>query len=203
MATKGEFWIADDVVAHVDNGEVTISIQRPTHSLPKSKAEKVADAIWLEGQLHKLEIARKQRDTVNIPLTDRLRRSSLRLGGGFLIVQGKRIILIRRSNDAPRRACELCECGGVYEVVEEDPYDPSNDFIASLLKECAELALIQEKRVYVPVVTISNASLGFQPPGLQISDYDKILLKEVKQEIESAKLPVVQNSIERLKGLNL
>lgn len=185
-----DLWIVDDVVAHVDNGEVTISIDRPTRSLPKEKAERVADGIWLEGQLRKLDLARSRRETIDIPLTDRLRRSSLRLGGGFIIVQGKRLLLIRRSNDARRRASQLCECGGVYEVLNADPHDSSNDFIASLLKECAEVALVRGERVYAPVLAISTPSLGFQPPGMQISEYDSIVFMELKEEIESAKLPV-------------
>jgi len=192
MAIKGEFWIADDVIAHVENGDVTISIQHPTRSHPKEKAEKVADPIWLEGQLRKLELARKQRETTDIPLTDRLKGSFLRLGGGFLIVQGKRIILIRRDKEAPRRKCQLCECGGIYEVVETDPYDSSNDLIASLLKECAEVALIRGDKVYIPeFVTISKTSLSFQPSGLRIKEYDEIVSKEFEQEIKSAKLPVI------------
>ena len=199
MATKGEFWIADDVIAHVENGEVSISIKRPIRSLPEKKAQEVADKIWFEAQLRKLELARKRKETIDIPLTDSFRRSSLRLGGGFLIVQGKRIILIRRSKDAPRRACLLCECGGVYEVVDTDPYHPSNDFIASLLKESAEVALIRGDMVYVPEFAIGKTSLDFQPPGLQVSEYDEIVFEELKNEINSAKLPVINGNPEFIK----
>ncbi len=82
----GDFWIADDVIAHVDHGEVTINIQRPIRSLPRERAENVANKNWLETQLHELNLAKKQRNTIDIPLTDRSIRSSLRLGGGFVII---------------------------------------------------------------------------------------------------------------------
>lgn len=186
-----DLWVADDIVAYVDNGDVTISIQTPLRALPRAKAYRVADAIWFEAQLRKLDLARRRGETTVIPLTDRLRRSSLRLGGGFLIAQGKRVILFRRTIDAPRRASEFCECGGVFEVgATTNPFDISNDFIASLLKESPELALVRGTRLYVPQLAPRAGSTGFQPPDIDFSDYNQIMQQELEDEVRAAKLPV-------------
>jgi hypothetical protein len=195
MAT-GDFWVADDVVAYIENGSVTISIQRSLRMLPKEKAYKVADPIWYEAQLRKVELARKRGETAVIPLTDRLRRSSVRLGGGFLIVQGKRIILFRRTIDAPRRASEFCECGGVFEVgTTTDPFDTTNDLIASLLKESPELALVREERLYVPQLAMGETSIGFQPSDIHVSEYDEIMREELEREVKESKLPISKGPI--------
>ena len=197
MATsKGDLWVADDIVACVENGNVTISIQRPLRTLSKEKAYKVADPIWYEAQLRKLELARRRGDTVEIPLTDRMKRSSVRLGGGFLIVQGKKVVLFRRTIDAPRRASEFCECGGVFEVgATTDPFDITNDFIASLLKESPELALIRGERLYVPQLATGELSIGFQPSDINFDDYHQIMLDELKSEIKESKLPITKGPI--------
>ncbi len=184
-------WVADDIIAFVENGNVTISIQRPLRTLSQNKAYKVADPVWYEAQLRKLDLARRRGDTVEIPLTDHLRRSSVRLGGGFLIVQGKRIVLFRRTIDAPRRASEFCECGGIFEVgTTADPFDITNDFIASLLKETPELAVIRGERLYVPQLATGKVSIGFQPPDIDFDDYHQIISRELKEEIEKSKLPI-------------
>lgn len=197
MASKhGDLWVADDVVAYVENGNVTISIQRPLRTLPKAKAYKVADPIWFEAQLRKLDLARRRGETAEIPLTDRLRRSCVRLGGGFLIVQGKRIILFRRTIDAPRRASEFCECGGIFEVgTTTDPFETTNDLIASLLKESPELALIRGERLYVPQLATGETSIGFQPPDIHVSEYDKIMLEELEQEAKGSRIPITNGPI--------
>lgn len=190
-AAKGELWVADDVTAFVEDGHVTISIQRPLRSLPKELAYKVADPIWFEAQLRKLELARRRGETATIPLTDRLRRSYLRLGGGFLIVQGKKIMLFRRTIDAPRRASEFCECGGIFEVGDPpDPFGTTNDFIASMLKESPELALVRGDRLYVPNLVAGGGAIEFQPPDVTTKYYDEVVFQELKSEIQRASLPI-------------
>ena len=197
MATsRGDLWVADDIIAYVENGRVAISIQRPLRTLPKEKAYKVADPIWYEAQLRKLELARRRGDTAEIQLTDRIRRSSVRLGGGFLIVQGKRVVLFRRTIDAPRRASEFCECGGVFEVgATTDPFDITNDFIASLLKESPELALVRGERLYVPQLATGELSIGFQPSDINFDDYHQIMLEELESEIKESKLPITKGPL--------
>ena len=194
---QGDLWIADDVLAYVENGKATISVGRASRALPKAKAYRVADQIWYAGQLQRLELAIRRGKTAEIPLTDRRRRSSLRLGGGFLMVQGTRIILFRRTMDAPRSPSQLCECGGIYEVSDKpDPLDISNDLIASLLKECAELALVRGDRLYVPRLATGPAFPHFEPPDVTFSDYDNVLKEELLEESLRANLPVCARLIE-------
>ncbi len=59
--------------------------------------------------------------------------------------------------------------------------------------------MVRGKRVYVPEFSIGATSLAFQPPGLQIKDYNEIVFDEFKNEIASAKLPVTVATPEFLK----
>lgn len=193
-SSEGEqcLWIVDQAVAIVENGRVTLQIDLPTRYLPRSKAFHVADKIWFANQMRELEIARQQRVTKEIPLTDRRRRSSLRLGGGFMITQGKRLVMARRHMDAPRPG-QFCECGGVFEAMvpssQDDQADVINDYIAALLKESQEIAIIRGDTLYIPQLSPSPLEqIGFQPPG-KLDAYNKIIENELKMEAEKAHVP--------------
>jgi hypothetical protein len=196
---KGDFWIVDDVVAYVEKGAVTLRIGAPDRALPKNLSYNVADKIWYAGQMRELEIARQQGETKEIPLTDRKRRSSLRLGGGFMITQGTKLLLARRSFTANRRPGQFCEFGGVFEVVNpKDKDDISNDFIASLLRESLEIAIKKGSRIYVPQLSaITNnitpdtpeVNVYFQPPDISLEDYNTVIREELLEECERARIP--------------
>lgn len=192
-------WIVDDAIAYVDNGAVTLQIDKPTRHLPRRMAFEVADRIWFAGQMRELEIARKRGETKEIPLTDRRRRSSLRLGGGFMITQGTKLVVVRRTLDAPRPG-QFCECGGVFEFTPQDPKDPEdvrNDYIASLLRESQEIVLIQGSSLYIPQLAPSPfGQIGFQPPGT-LDSYNCIIEDEVEEQIKGAHIPVTLENIKR------
>lgn len=192
-------WVVDHAVAYVENGAVTVQIDKPTRCLPRLEAFKVADDIWFASQIRELEIARQRGETKEIPLTDRQRRSSLRLGGGFMITQGTNLVVARRHLDAPRPG-QFCECGGVFEVFDpegDEDFDIINDYIASLLKESQEIILIRDNILYVPQLAPSpSVQIGFKPPG-KLSAYNKILEKEVIGEVKKASIPVDTDNIRR------
>ncbi len=194
-------WIADHVVAHVDHGAVTIQIDRPVRYLSRKVAFEVADKTWYAGQMRELEVAKQRGESKEIPLTSRRRRSSLRLGGGFMITQGTKLVLLRRTLDAPRPG-QFCECGGVFEVYQEseayitDPWDVRNDFVASLLRESQEVVLVRGDTLYVPQLPPSiserpgampSVPIGFQPPGT-LDAYNSIIGEEMEKEIKAAQI---------------
>lgn len=193
-------WIVDDAIAYVEDGRVTLQVSKPTRHLPRAQAYHVADKIWFAGQMGQLDLARRRGDTKEIPLTDRRRRSSLRLGGGFMITQGHKLVVVRRQLDAPRPG-QLCECGGVYEFMghdfENDPTDVRNDFVASLLKESQEIALVRGDTLYVPQLAPSpGEQLGFQPPGA-LHAYNAIMEEELKHEAQKACLPINPSKVRK------
>lgn len=186
-------WVIDDAVAIIDNGRVTLQIDKPTRHLPRKEAFHVADKVWFAEQMRQLEVARKRGETKEIQLTDRRRRSSLRMGGGFMITQGTKLVVVRRHLDAPRPG-QLCECGGVFEFIqqdfEDDPEDVRNDYVASLLKESQEIVLIQGDVLYIPQLAPSPLQqIGFEPPGT-LDAYNRIIEEEMKNEVTKAHIPV-------------
>jgi hypothetical protein len=190
-------WIVDKAIAYIENGAVTLQIDKPTRHMPPAKASHVADKIWFAGQMRELEIARQRCETKEIPLTDRRRRSSIRLGGGFMITQGKRLVVPQRTSDAPRRPGVFCECGGIFEYIEDDPPDVQDDYIASLLKESQEIAILRNGLSYVPqLAPAPSVEIGFQPPGT-LNDYNVIIEKEVKKEAEKASISFVPSSVKK------
>jgi hypothetical protein len=212
---KGNLWIADDVVAYVENGAVTLQIDQPVRALPALPARDVADKVWFASQMRALEVARRKGETCTIPLTDRRRRSSLRLGGGFMVTQGTKLVIARRTAFAPRRPGLFCEFGGIFEVVEPtDPYALENNLIVSLLKESQEIALVCGNRLFVPKLAAllglpnpKEPAIGFQPPGEPppdrpkedpLSRYNDIVQKELDGECERARIPGC-SKLERLR----
>ncbi len=188
-------WIIDRAVAYVESGRVTIQIDKPTRHLTRKDAFKVADKIWLAGQMRELEIAKQRGETKVIPLTDRRRRSSLRrLGGGFMITQGTNLVVARRDLAAPRPG-QFCECGGVFEVREQpqdDPLDVSNDFVASLLNESQEIVIKRRDILYIPQLPpSSSAQSSFHPPGT-LDAYNKTIEHEVRREVKKAYIQVAK-----------
>lgn len=206
QAKEHRLWVVDQAVAYVDNGRVTLQIDKPTRHLPRRIAFEVADKIWFAGQMRELEIARQRCETKMIPLTDRRRRSSLRMGGGFMITQGTNLLLIQRTMDAPRPG-QFCECGGVFEFVPQDPInDPEdlrNDFIASLLRESQEIILVRGDTLYIPrlppppsKLANPSAPIGFEPPGT-LDAYNSIIEEEAKEGVTKARIPVSLKNIKR------
>jgi hypothetical protein len=219
-----QYWIVDEAVAYVDSGIVTLQIDTPRRKLPMQMAQYVADPIWFGGQMRELEVARQRGETKVIPLTDRRRRSSLRLGGGFMITQGNALVVVRRGQDAPRRPGQLCECGGVFEVAEvpssgnpgpePDRDSVGDDYVAALLKECAEIAIVIGGTLCIPqlppsppfyVSKRSNSpaddrdlqppqNAGFQPP-CKLDFYNRAIEQELLTEAERARIPYVQGRI--------
>ena len=188
-------WIIDDAIAIVDDGSVTLQISQPTRHLPRKDAENVADKAWFKGQMRQLEVARQKGETKEIPLTNRRKRSSIRLGGGFLITQGTKIIVPQRNLDASRPG-QLCVCGGVYEYIQTGCLDLEkvqndvlvaryrvNDYVASLFKESQEVALRRDNILYVPqLAPYSTNEIDFQPPGT-LEEYNEIMQIELKKEL--------------------
>jgi hypothetical protein len=111
----------------------------------------------------------------------------LRLGGGFMLTQGTKLILPRRTMDAPRPG-QFCECAGVFERVESgEDEDFGKDFIASLLKESQEILIARGDTLYVPQLAQYPAvQVGFQPPS-RLDNYNRIIMDEVRKELEKFK----------------
>jgi hypothetical protein len=212
VARPGRYWIVDQVVAYVEDGIVTLQIDKPTRHLPWEKlisqkwpgeteereemvgmAIKAADPLWYAGQSRKLEVARETRQTTEIPLTDRRRRSSLRMGGGFMIVQGTKLVVPRRDIDAPTRPGQYCECAGVFEVLPSDsvndPEDLRNDYVASLLRETAEIALVRGGTLFVPQLALSWEERTLYQPPIPLNFYNAILEEEALGTAQSANIP--------------
>ncbi|MFZ4703272.1 MAG: hypothetical protein ACOYMG_24785, partial [Candidatus Methylumidiphilus sp.] len=202
-------WVIDDAVAIVDEGRVTLQISQPTRHLPRKLAFNVADKVWFRNQMRQLETASQKGETKEIPLTSRRRRSSIRMGGGFLLTQGRKLIVPQRNLDAPRPG-QLCVCGGVYEYMSvklgdfDDKADVqvsvkalyeylsvkfgdfdsvANDYVASLFKESQEIALKRDDILYIPqLAPYSTNEIGFQPPGT-LDAYNSIMEAELKNEL--------------------
>lgn len=199
-AMEQRLWVIDHAVAFVEDGQVTLQIDKPARHLPRREAFDVADKIWFAGQMRELEIARQRGETKEIPLTDRRRRSSVRMGGGFMITQGTKLVVVRRQLDAPRPG-QLCECGGLFQYTPPDPLgdpeDVRNDYVASLLKESQEIVLVRGETLHVPqLAPWPSEEIGFEPPGT-LHAYNAIIEDELKRESGKADIPVKTGKIKR------
>ena len=188
---KQRLWVIDDAVAVVDEGHVTLQISQPTRHLPREQAFNVADKIWFAHQMRQLEVARQKGETKEIPLTSRRKRSSIRMGGGFLITQGTTLIVPQRKPNA-QRPSQLCLCGGVYEYMSDEPGDfdsKENDYVASLFKESQEIALLHlyELRYIPQLAPYSSNEIGFHPPET-LEAYNGIMEAELKKELGNGKV---------------
>ena len=171
-----ELWIIDHAEAIVEDGHVTLRVEPPTRHLPRKKAFEVADKNWFAGQMHKLEMARQTKRTETIPLTRPNGKSSLRMGGGFMITQGTKLVVLRRSADGLRPE-QLCECGGLYEYVENNETGLENDFIASMLHESQEITLFRGNTMFIP--RLAPLSYSFQDKSRKsLQDYHRVIQGE-------------------------
>lgn len=144
---KEELWILEQIKASVRDGVAYLDIAVPEISSPKDKAIKVANPSWLREQLGILTDATRMGVTLDrsIPLT-RMGWSLLRMGGGFLQVQGNNIVVIKRDLEAPFRPGVFCEAGGLFEA-------PDKDLIKRLLLETNEILRVEVNsnfRLWIP-----------------------------------------------------
>lgn len=152
-------WIIDSAVAEVNNGVTTLRIDKPVRSLPSEAAYNVAtDKVWFSNQMAAIRQAVRDGENVTIPLTKN--GFALRLGGGFLHIQGRKMIMPRRDADAPTRPLVLCECGGLFE-------ENRSDFLESALAESAEVIRLGiDDTLYIPSFSGTMASYN-QPVRLE------------------------------------
>lgn len=137
-----KLWIINHAIASITKGIVTIQIAAPKRSALREEAFCVADKNWLANQLAKIKRAREERLTTEIPLTKD--GSFIRLGGGFLHVQGNAIVVPQRDSMTNLRPLVLCECGGVFEA-------PRYDYLETMLTESAEIVRIGPDGIlYIP-----------------------------------------------------
>lgn len=135
-------WIIEHAIASIDKDNVTIEIAPPNRSAPREEAFNVADKSWLRSQLAEVERARERGVTTEIPLTKE--GSAIRLGGGFLHIQGDTIVVPQRHSTARLRPSVLCECGGVFD-------EPWHDYLEMMLIESAEIVRLgTDGTLYIP-----------------------------------------------------
>lgn len=135
-------WIIDHAIASIDKDNATIQIASPNRSAPREEAFNVADKSWLRSQLAEVERARERGVTTEIPLTKE--GSAIRLGGGFLHIQGDTIVVPQRHSTARLRPSVLCECGGVFD-------EPWHDYLEMMLIESAEIVRLgPDGTLYIP-----------------------------------------------------
>jgi hypothetical protein len=162
-------WIIDDAKVKITPGQVLLQIKAPTRSLPRDEAFNVADKEWLKAQMEIIEQTRKKGETAEIPLTKA--GSSLRLGGGFLHVQGNAIVVPRRDAKVRLRPLVFCECGGMFE-------DSGDDYVEHLLTESVEIARFSDDGIlYVPQLSGEAAR------------YNSVIEKEMVQVARLSKIP--------------
>jgi hypothetical protein len=137
-----KLWIINHAIASITKGIVTIQIEAPKRSAPREEAFGVADKNWLANQLAKIKRAREERLTTEIPLTKE--GSFIRLGGGFLHVQGNAIVVPQRDTMTKLRPLVLCECGGVFDT-------PRYDYLEMMLTESEEIVRLGPDGIlYIP-----------------------------------------------------
>ena len=167
-----KLWIIDHAIASIIKGDTTIQIAFQTRTCSRDEAFCVADKNWLANQLTEIKRAREKRLTVKIPLTKE--GSALRLGGGFLQVQGDTIVVPQRNPMAQLRPLVLCECGGVFDNL-------TSDYFEMMLTESAEIIRLgSDGTLYIP-----------QLDG-EASQYNKAIEEETISAAELAGIPFSQ-----------
>jgi len=183
-----EQWIADNVVADINNGVVTIRIELPRTTMPGKKAEDVAEEIWYQERLDAISLAQKKNETKSVCLTRKgsrtLKRSRLRLGGGFVQIQGDNIVIPRRDSKAPRRPCAFTECSGIFE-------DTNNDYIKTMLLESVEVVRFKDGVLYIPELP---GELGKQYND-DIADETVKAVKAVNDDLGHVAIPLTTKKV--------
>jgi hypothetical protein len=170
-----KLWIIHNAIARIEKGTVTIQIDAPRHSLPRVEAFNVADKTWLANQFAKIQEAVRDQLTKVIPLTKE--DSRIRLGGGFLHVQGNTIVIPQRDARASLRPLVFCECGGVFEESFEGE-DWRRDYLATMLTESAEIVRLgPDDTLYIPKL------------DGEASQYNKAIEEETISAAEQAGIP--------------
>ena len=112
MAPK--VYLFDEVVLRIDeDGRAILTIGPPLKAAPWREAKKEADKAWFSKQATRALEALKRREPSEVELASK--RSLLTVGGGFAQVEGKNVILVRRSPDAPVVPNLLDICAGAFD----------------------------------------------------------------------------------------
>jgi len=122
MGREERIYVFDDVVLEIDeNRQAKLVIGPPYKAIPRKDAKRVAKKAWLRDQVRKALTSLHSKKPCEIRLAKS--DSLLRIGGGFVQIENGKLLLVRRSPDAPSMPNALDICAGVFDEKWKNPLE--------------------------------------------------------------------------------